>query len=219
MQFLLDNLVATIIAATMALVLLATKHDQLSQNVERIRHYSTRQMEMNFVETLRFDMHRVVCAETMGMLSDSTFVVQAIKSDTQLDKKVRIVYRLRRTGSFAGQPIYGIDRTVQDGPGLGLDGSGTEICPTPGISFGLTSTTETARVLQGVSRWEIASRNDQNQAVATPDLVKAVYVRFGVLGTLSGTQQGARMRAVPEMNWEATYRPPYLRANFLGLTP
>lgn len=214
MQFILDNLVATIVASAMALVLLSTRHTQIEQNVERVRHYAARQTEMNFVEVLRSDMRSAVAPEdTTVRASDSTFSFQAVYNDpvtpSNVTEQVRITYKVKHYTTISGRPLYYVERKVTRG--------NTGVALVNGLSYATGAlTTQTERVLMGVTSWSIVAKNASNSIAGEPSAVRRYSVAFELVGPYTGMSDRVTLKGARALSWNATYSPPRFKDGFLN---
>ena len=152
MQFILDNLLATVIAGMVFLILVsATLQNQLLA-VEVQNSYSLKKQEMNFVEVLKRDMQGIskVTSVTESTIDSSfTFYAQLDNIDTT---KVAVKYQRTKVGERNGAPLYQV-RRYEDG-----------------ISAGASMPT--------ITSWTILARNTEGGAITDPANAGQVYVRF-----------------------------------------
>lgn len=152
MQFVLDNLVATIIATTVFIILLAVNFRNQSAAVEATNFYMLKQQQLTFIDVIKHDMQNVSRLESVAEhATDSTFTFRAQTSSTDTTKQ-QVVYRRRRAGSFDGTPLYRIERYV----------NGTLAGGSPSV----------------LTTWQIQALNDEDNPVADPNDGRRVYIQL-----------------------------------------
>lgn len=151
MHFLLDNLVATIIAGSIFLILIGVNHRNQQAAFESVNFYAMRQQQISFVDLLKRDMQNVTRLEsTQEVGNDFTmFVTEPNTSD-----EVRVIYRRE---AVSGTDYYRIRRLV-------------EVTPGTLVPQGRSSET--------VALWHIRARNSSSQPVNSVEAATQVYVRF-----------------------------------------
>lgn len=152
MQFILDNLLATVIAGMVFLILAsATLQNQLT-SVETGNLYTLKTQELGFIEVLKRDLHGVARLDDVvenPLDSSFTFYAQLDNADTT---KIPVTYRRTQVGIRNGYPLYQIKR-YENGQPAGAS-------------------------LVTMTSWLIEARNDEGSAIADPADAGQIYVRF-----------------------------------------
>lgn len=152
MQFLIDNLLATIIATTIFLILVsATLHSQM-RNIEMNNLYGLKKQELNFIELLKRDLHGVSKVDNVTETSiDSSFTFYA-QLDNANPIHIPVKYKRIKVGMRGDVPLYQIKRFES------------------GVPAGASMVT--------VTSWVIEARNSEGGAITDPEDAGQVYVRF-----------------------------------------
>lgn len=151
MHFLIDNLIAMIIAGSIFLILMNVNHRNQEAAFESVNFYAMRQQQISFVDLLKRDMQNVTRLESTSEQNGdfAMFVTEPNTSD-----EYRVVYRRE---PVAGSDFVRIQRYVEWTPG---------------------SLSAAGRSPETVYVWNIVARNPSNQAVSDPTAATQVYVRF-----------------------------------------
>lgn len=150
MHFLLDNLIATIVAASIFLILVGINHRNQQAAFESVNFYAMRQQQIAFVDLLKRDMQNVTRLET-ATEQGNEFILFVTEPSTS--NEVRVIYRRE---PVAGSEYVRIQRYEMQGGSL--------------VTSGRSSDT--------VSQWQIIGRNAANQPVVDPTAATQVYVNF-----------------------------------------
>jgi hypothetical protein len=182
MQFLLDNILASIIGGTVFMMIVALTIRGYETQLDTTNHYALKQQELNFIEVLRQDLHGVqkVYSVTENPV-DSTFTFRT-RINPQADTTTAVVkYKRVWMGMRGTTNYYQVQRFVNNA------GSGASM---------LT-----------ITDWEIEARNADGEPVADSTLgdTGQIYVRFEAGAPFKEDE------IVKLSRWEATFRPPMLR--------
>lgn len=152
MQFVLDNLLASMIAGMVFLILAsATLQNQLA-SVETSNLYTLKTQELGFIEVLKRDLHGVSKVSNVAENpadSSFTFYAQLDNADTT---KVPVTYKRTKVGMRGNVPLYQIKRFES------------------GLPAGASMVTMTS--------WKIEARNVEGGSIADPADAGQIYVRF-----------------------------------------
>jgi hypothetical protein len=151
MHFLIDNLVASIIAGSIFMILVGVSHRNQQAAFESVNFYAMRQQQIAFVDLLKRDMQNVTRIETAAEVG-TDFVMHV--TDPGTSNENRVIYRRE---AVSGTDFYRIQRYVETSPGV--------IAPS-------------GRSPETVSFWHIRARNAASQAVSDPDAATQIYVKF-----------------------------------------
>jgi hypothetical protein len=148
MHFLLDNLIATIVAGSIFLILVGVNHRNQQAAFESVNFYAMRQQQIAFVDLLKRDMQNVTRLETAAE-QGTDFVLFVTEPNTS--NEIRVIYRRE---AVAGTNFYRIQRYEIQG----------------------ASQVAAGRSPDTVSSWQIVGRNAANQPVLDPTAATQVYV-------------------------------------------
>lgn len=152
MQFILDNLVAIMIAGVLFLILVAVNHRSQTATIESSNYYSLKQQELTFVETLKRDMQNVTHLESITedpMTLEFRFRARTAPNDTT---SRTVVYRRVFKKMHDTVSLYQVRRFVN------------------GTQDGGSMSTLVA--------WEMIAQNEEGVKVTDADNARQVYVRF-----------------------------------------
>lgn len=150
MHFLLDNLIATIVAGSIFLILVGVNHRNQQAAFESVNFYSMRQQQLAFVDLLKRDMQNVTQLET-ATEQGNEFILFVTEPNTS--NEIRVIYRRE---SVVDTDYFRIQRY--------------EIRGGSPVPSGRSSDT--------VSYWHIRGRNSSGQPVVDPDAATQIYVNF-----------------------------------------
>jgi hypothetical protein len=182
MQFLLDNILATVIAGTVFLMIVSLTVRGYETSVDTTNHYALKRQELNFIDVLKQDLSGVQKVYTpVEDPADSTFRFRTRINPGNDTTTAIIKYRRVWTQERNDVDFYQIQRIVNDAP------SGASM---------LT-----------ITMWEIEARNVAGNPVVDSTLGEAgqIYVRFEAAAPFKDDD------IVSLSRWEATFRPPSLR--------
>lgn len=151
MHFLIDNLIAMIIAGAIFLILIGVNHRNQEAAFEATNFYAMRQQQLTFIDMLKRDMQNVSRLESVQEVGND-FILFVTEPGSSIEK--RVVYR--RVG-VAGTEYFRIDRMVETSPGVFQ-------------RQGQSAAT--------IAAWHIVARNASNQVVTDPLAATQVYIRF-----------------------------------------
>lgn len=152
MQFILDNLLASIVAGMVFLILAGVSVRSQLATVETVNHYGLKNQELNFIEMLKLDLHGVSAALSVNENPvDSSFKFMAFMSPTSTTE-TEITYQRTKVGDRDGVPLYQIKR-MEDGYPAG-------------------------RSMVTVTEWVIEARNHEGGSITDPENTGQIYVRF-----------------------------------------
>ncbi len=153
MQFLLDNLLASIVASMVFLILAsATLQNQLT-SVETTNLYSLKSQELDFIEVLKRDLHGVKkVSQVKENPIDKSFTFRAKLNNANDTVTVPVKYVRNQVGERDGVALYQIQRYES------------------GVPAGASMVTLTS--------WKIEARNAEGGMIADPADAAQVYVRF-----------------------------------------
>ncbi len=200
MQFLFDNIVATIVGATVLLMMVATHHRNQLASAEATSYYMLQQQVLDFTSGLQRDMQNVSGAidltekplsygEDGGYVGSFSFMAQISPTDTT---KRQVTYRRKkvetRTRKDTGpRDYYQIERVVA--------GS---------VTGGSIAT---------ITAWRIQVLNEEgNPATAVGD-AKQIRIAFEAASPVDvEIRDGVTIR---DTRWQSTFRPRMLRDSAL----
>ena len=152
MQFVLDNLLASVVAGMVFLILAGVSVRSQLTNVETTNHYGLKNQEINFIEMLKLDLHGVSGVKSViEDPVDSSFKFMAYMTPTATTE-TEITYRRAKVGERDGVPLYQI-RRLEDGLAAG-------------------------RSMVTVTDWVIEARNHEGGSITDPANAGQIYVRF-----------------------------------------
>jgi hypothetical protein len=185
MQFILDNLVATVVAGMIFMIMVGVNHRNQQAVVEATNFYALRKQQLAFVDVLKRDLKNVIRAEDLAQHpSDSTFAFVAW-SDSTHTAQSRIEYRQKWVGRRDTVDLYQIRRFEQPVP-AGVKTPAGASMPT-------------------VTDWKIEARNAVSLPAADTAAVRQFYVVFEVTAPFRSGDTVNRTR------WEVSYRPPLIQ--------
>ncbi len=152
MQLILDNLLASIIASTIFLILVSLSFRGQEQAADAANNYALKKQELNFIEVLRQDLHSAIRVKTATSPPDSSFVF--IRQSDQHGATDSVTYRRKYVTSRNGRKLYQIERLS-------------------GVAYSGAS-------MATVTDWQIEAQNKHGNAVHPDTLDKAtqIFVRF-----------------------------------------
>ena len=181
-----DNLAATLIAGTILIMLVAVNHRTQQAQIESTIFYTTRNMQVNFIETLRRDIvgaTRVKNVEEVESSSDTTFTFfSRVGADTT---EIEITYKRTKAASRGDVDLYRIERYEQR-PGQSSELSGASMSTLTG--------------------WRVVGQNEQGNKPDSPEDVHQLYIWFEATPPLGDDLTERR-------HWEATFRPHHLNSD------
>ena len=177
MQFILDNISATIVGSTILLMLVATNHRNMLSSTEATSFYMMSKQSLEFTYTLKHDLQNVSSVVTISE-TDSTFTFYA-QTDPADTTKHQVKYVRSKTGVRDAVNLYQIERFVDN---VYAGGS-----------------------LSTITDWMIEAHNEQGNTIADASDARQIYVRFKMALPIPSTGQIGP--AVDHMSWEATFQP------------
>ena len=185
MQLLLDNLAATVLSATILLMLFGVTFRSQQAGVEAYTFEALRKQQVNFVETLRRDMLSLTWLEDVEEDPANQMFTFYIRHPAQgVGDSTKVVYARQKVEERDGTDLYQIVRKTGP-PGGTLAQSGGSM-PT-------------------LTAWSIRARNQQGGAIASASEAEQVQVQFEIIPFHEKKKPFDRRR------WGATYRPKMLR--------
>lgn len=189
MQLILDNIVATVIAASITLMLMSAQHRNQMATVESTAFYMLEQQMIDFQSFVRRDMQNLRSVETVSEI-DSAFVFFAQTSPTDTTRK-RVTYKrtargVRHMPDGTTRPMYQIVR-LEDGV----------------VAGGTMST---------IVDWNIAALNAEGTAIASAADAAQVAISVTALPPLDLSTIDV---TIDESRWDITYHPRLLRESTL----
>ena len=197
MQFLLDNILASIISASLFLILVTVNHRASQANAETVAYYALKKQEYNFIEFMKHDFQNVREVkttngkQTWGMQSNTfAFIGEVKDSPTSSRRIAEVQYRFRFVNTRDGVDLYQVERYVDDGSGT-MEPAGKSM-------YTLTG-------------WTIQALNKDKQPItsqANLDQAAAIRVRFEAASSLSQAQV---TQTLPRTRWKTVFWPRYLQ--------
>jgi len=178
MQFILDNISATIVGSTILLMLVATNHRNMLASTEATSFYMMSKQSLEFTYTLKHDLQNVSKVVTITENSDSTFTFWA-QTDPADTSKHEVKYVRSKTGVRDSTDLFQIERFVDN---VYAGGS-----------------------LSTMTEWNIEALNEQGNAIANVNDARQIYVGFKMALPIPSTGQIGP--AVDHLSWEATFQP------------
>ncbi|HET6569472.1 MAG TPA: hypothetical protein VFG50_16000 [Rhodothermales bacterium] len=187
MQFILDNMLAAVIAATLFLMLVVLSVRGMNTTINATNSYALKKQELNFVEVLKQDLHGVKKVLTpIEDPADSTFRFRA-KINTDINDTSTVVVEYHRIFVEMRDTValYQIQRS-EDGQAGGAS-------------------------MLTVTDWKIEALNADGNPVTSSTLDKAeqIHIRFEAAAPWKEDDVVRRSR------WEVTFHPPLLRNGVL----
>lgn len=155
MQFIFDNLAATLIAGVLFLMLVAVNHRSRMSAVESSNYYALKQQELSFVEILKRDLQNVTALHDITEDPVSMEFHFEARTDPSSTTTHDVIYRRVGQGSQDGQELYQVQRLVD------------------GVAAGGSMST--------IVTWELVAQNEEGVQVADVANARQVYVRFEAL--------------------------------------
>jgi len=150
MHFLLDNLIATLVAGSVFLILIGINHRNQQAAFEAVNFYAMRQQQIAFIDMLKRDMQNVTRLET-ATEQGNEFILFVTEPSTS--NEIRVIYRR--------EPVIGTDYVrIQR----------YEIQGSSQVAAGRSADT--------ISHWQIVARNAASQPVVDPTAATQVYINF-----------------------------------------
>lgn len=155
MQFIFDNLAATLIAGVLFLILVAVNHRSRMSALESSSYYALKQQELSFVEMVKRDMQNVtVLYSIVEDPSTMEFRFDA-RTDPTDTASHSVVYRRVFYKYNEGQNLYRIERLVD------------------GVSSGGSTSTLIA--------WAVVAQNEEGVKVSDVADARQIFVSFEAL--------------------------------------
>jgi hypothetical protein len=198
MQFLFDNIVATIVGATVLLMMIATHHRNQLASAEATSYYMLQQQVLDFTSSLQRDMQNVsgaidlaekAISEDGGYVGSFSFMAQISPTDTTKRmvtyrrKKVETRYR-KDTGS---RDYFQIERVVAGNVTGGSIGT--------------------------ITAWSIQVLNEQGNPATTVGDARQIRIALE-----AGSPVDVEVRdgvTIRDTRWQSTFRPRMLRDSSL----
>lgn len=197
MQFLLDNLMATLIAASLFLILVTVNHRTSEAAIEANIYYAMKRHEYNFIDFIKHDFRSMrevrstnEAAHHGGNDSTFAFIAEVRDSPTASRRIAEVQYRYGFTRSRDGQKLFQVERWVDDGTGT---------MKQAGASTGT------------LTGWEVQALNSNKQEITNPaqlDLAAAVRVRIEVAPPFLHKEM---RQALPRSRWKTTFWPRFMQ--------
>lgn len=191
MQFLFDNIVASIVGATVLLMMVATHHRNQLASAEATSYYMLQQQVLDFTSSLQRDMQNVSAAIDLTEKSDSTFSFMAQVSPTDTTKR-QVTYRRKKVESrhrkdTGWRDYYQIERVV----------AGT-------VTGGSIGT---------ITSWAVQVLNEEGNPASTVGDARQVRVALEAASPVDvEVRDGVTIR---DTRWQSTFRPRMLRDSSL----
>ena len=185
MQLIFDNIVASMVGATVILMMMFVNHQSQLAATEAAGFYIMQQQVMDFTGTVKRDMQNVSSVVTT-VEADSTFSFFAQVSPTDTTKK-QVNYVRKYVGSRSVDgvtvPLYQIERWVDGAPAGGS--------------------------IATITDWSIEALNGEGNSIGDPADAEQLEVSFRVVPPIDvPSVEGV---SIGDTRWEATYRPRMLR--------
>ncbi len=193
MQLILDNILASIIAMSIFLILVTVNHRSQQTIVEAANYYAMKKQEFNFIEILASDFQNVREVKTKdgqqtcnGVPNSFGFVAAVkISSNSNNTEVSEVCYQRELVETRPdGTDIYQIQRYVD------------------GVASG--------RSMAAITKWSIVALNEDNQPVQQTSVEDTEAIRIA-FETVSPFLQDELRQAVPRTRWQTTFRPRMLR--------
>lgn len=186
MIYIYDNLAAALIAATILIILVAVNHRAQQAQIETTIFYTTRNMQMTFIETLRRDISgatRVKSVEEVESSSDTTFTFfSRVGADTT---EIELTYKRTKAASRGEVDLYRVERHEKR----------------PGHSSQLSGAS-----MSTLTGWSVVGKNEHGNQPDDPEDVRQLYIWFETTPPLGDDLTERR-------HWEATFLPHHMQPN------
>ncbi len=193
MQFLFDNIVASIVGAVILLMMVATHHRNQLASAEATSYYMLQQQVLDFTSTIQRDMQNVSSVQNLS--EDTTgaygyagaFSFRAQTSPTDTTKRL-VTYRRKQVGTRYRKgegtlTFFQIERIVE---GAMTGGS-----------------------IATITDWTIEVLNEEGNPAGT--VGDAKQVRVGLAAATPVDVDAREGIAIRDTRWQATFRPRMLR--------
>lgn len=197
MQFLIDNIVATIITASLFLTLVTVNHRAGQAAAETASYYALKKQEYNFIEFMQHDFQNVREVKTIsgtqswsGHDSTFTFIGEVRDSPSSPRRIAEVQYRYGFVESRKGVKLFQVERYVNNGSGM-MEPAGKSMATLTG--------------------WQIQALNKDKQPInnaANLDQAAAIRVRFEGASPILQEELG---QTLPRTRWKTTFWPRYLQ--------
>ena len=185
MQLIFDNIVATMVGATVILMMMFTQHQTQVAATEAAGFYIMQQQTIDFTGTIQRDMQNLSSVANTKMV-DSTFTFFSQVSATDTTKK-QVTYLRKKAGSrvIDGTTValYQIERWIDGAPAGGSIASITE--------------------------FSIEALNGEGNSISDAADAEQIHVAFRVVPPIR--VEVVDGLTVGDTRWETTYRPRMLR--------
>lgn len=191
MQFLMDNIVASIVGATVLLMMVATHHRNQVASAEATSFYMLQQQVLDFTSSLQRDMQNVSSVNDLTEKTDSTFSFMAQVSPTDTTKRL-VTYRRKKVESRYRKDVgtrdyYQIERLVA------------------GVVTGGSIGTITA--------WDVRVLNEEGNPAGAVGDARQVRISLEAASPVDvNVRDGVTVR---DTRWQSTFRPRMLRDSAL----
>ncbi len=191
MQFLFDNIVATIVGATVLLMMVATHHRNQLASAEATSYYMLQQQVLDFTSSLQRDMQNVSSAIDLTEKTDSTFSFMAQVSPTDTTKR-QVTYRRKKVETryrkdTGNRDYYQIERLVAGNVTGGSIGT--------------------------ITAWSVQVLNEEGNAAGTVGDARQIRIALEAASPVDvETRDGVTIR---DTRWQSTFRPRMLRDSAL----
>jgi len=191
MQFLMDNIVASIVGATVLLMMVATHHRNQVASAEATSFYMLQQQVLDFTSSLQRDMQNVSSVNDLTEKTDSTFSFMAQVSPTDTTKRL-VTYRRKKVESRYRKDVgtrdyYQIERLVA------------------GVVTGGSIGTITA--------WDVRVLNEEGNPASAVGDARQVRISLEAASPVDvNVRDGVTVR---DTRWQSTFRPRMLRDSAL----
>ena len=192
MQFLLDNILASIIAASIFLILVTVNHRASLANVEAASYYALKKQEYNFIEFMKHDFQNVRKIKAAGGANTFAFIGEVKDGPSSSRRIAEVQYRYEFVESRKGVDLFQVERWVNSNGTSGAMKPAGKSMPT------LTS-------------WKIQTLNKDKQPItdsANLDQAAAIYVHFEAASPILQKELG---QTLPRTRWKTTFWPRYLQ--------
>ncbi|NNE47560.1 MAG: hypothetical protein HKN37_12975 [Rhodothermales bacterium] len=191
MQFLMDNIVASIVGATVLLMMVATHHRNQVASAEATSFYMLQQQVLDFTSSLQRDMQNVSSVNDLTEKTDSTFSFMAQVSPTDTTKRL-VTYRRKKVESRYRKDVgtrdyYQIERLVA------------------GVVTGGSIGTITA--------WDVRVLNEEGNPASAVGDARQIRISLEAASPVDvNVRDGVTIR---DTRWQSTFRPRMLRDSSL----
>ena len=199
MQFLLDNILASIVAASIFMILVTVNHRAGQATAETASYYALKKQEYNFIEFMKHDFQNVREVKTPNGVQiwnaqDSTFAfVGEVKDSPSSSRRIaEVQYRYEFVEKRKGVDLFQVERWVNS--------SGTSGAMEPA-----------GKSMPTLTSWKIQTLNKDKQPVIDPaniDQAAAIQVHFEAASPILQEELG---QTLPRTRWKTTFWPRYLQ--------